>query len=148
MRAETKTMPDLRLTLRSCLDDLTLLWSWVDALGAEYAIPADTHFAIHLCLEEALSNIIRHGHREDPGHLITVGCDESAPNHLVFTIEDQAPPFNPLESADEPASVPSSIDDLVPGGRGIQLLRKFAGSLAYQRLPGSNRLSIGFTIRS
>jgi len=148
MRAETNTMPDPRLTLRSCLDDLTLLWSWTDALAAEYAIPADTQFAIQLCLEEALSNIIRHGHGEDLGQSITVECLETDPHNLVFTIEDQAPPFDPLASADKPAPVPSSIEDLTAGGRGIQLMRKFAGTLAYERLPGGNRLSIGFTIRN
>ena len=65
----------------------------------------------------------------------------------MFTIEDQAPPFDPLSASlieDEPA--PSSIDHLRPGGRGIRLLRKFAGTLAYQRLAGGNRLTIGFVL--
>ena len=30
--------------------------------------------------------------------------------------------------------------------QGIRLMRKFAGSLAYQRLPGGNRLTIGFAL--
>jgi anti-sigma regulatory factor (Ser/Thr protein kinase) len=32
------------------------------------------------------------------------------------------------------------------GGQGIRLMRKFAGSLAYQRLPGGNRLTMGFAL--
>ena len=41
---------------------------------------------------------------------------------------------------------PTSIDQLQVGGQGIRLMRKFAGSLAYQRLPGGNRLTIGFAL--
>jgi anti-sigma regulatory factor (Ser/Thr protein kinase) len=46
----------------------------------------------------------------------------------------------------EEAPVPASIDELRPGGQGIRLLKKFAGSLAYQRLDGANRLTIRFAI--
>ncbi len=63
----------------------------------------------------------------------------------MFTLEDQAPPFDPLApSAAEETPAPRPIDQLQLGGRGIPLMRKFAGSLAYQRLPGGNRLTIGF----
>ena len=122
------------------------LGSWVEALAAEYAIPEKTRFAIDLCLEEAFSNIIRHGTflSRQP---ITVECKAIPPHDLVFTIEDQAPPFDPL--AHPPAKelpLATSIDQLATGGRGIDLMRKFAGSLAYQRLAGGNRLAIGFSI--
>ncbi len=63
----------------------------------QYGIPADTQFAIQLCLEEALSNIIRHGHRGQPNLPITVDCTTPAgTQEVVFTIEDHAPPFDPL----------------------------------------------------
>ncbi|MGA9063277.1 MAG: ATP-binding protein [Terracidiphilus sp.] len=147
MPAESTFKPAPRLTLQSQLDDLALLWPWIEALAAAYAIPANTQFAIHLCLEEALSNIIRHGYRSEPNHSITVDCGPAAAHDLIFTVEDQAPPFDPLApSAVEQAPIPSSIDRLQPGGQGIRLLRKFAGSLAYQRLAGGNRLIIGFVL--
>ena len=145
MPAENTVQPEPRLSLQSELDELARLWPWVEALAAEYAIPADTRFAIHLCLEEALSNIIRHGYGGQPNHSITVECAPAGRHRLVFTIEDQAPPFDPLTSAAaEETPAPSSIDQLRPGGQGIRLLRKFAGSLAYERLAGGNRLTIGF----
>ena len=148
MTAEANTKPDPRLTLHSRLDDLSLVWPWVDALGAEYAISAQTLFAIHLCLEEALSNIIRHGYLTHTDKPITVECKATAQHNLLFTIEDQAPPFDPAAATSaEEAPPPSSIDELKVGGRGINLLRKFAGSLAYERLADGNRLTIGFTIR-
>ncbi len=151
MPGEDTVEPASRLTLQSRLDDLALLWPWVEALATEHAIPADTQFAIRLCLEEALSNIIRHGYRGEPNHAITVDCmvdcTPGGAHELAFVVEDQAPPFDPLApSALADAPVPASIDELRPGGRGIRLLRGFAGSLAYQRLAGGNRLTIRFAI--
>ena len=69
MHAEDTVKPESRLTLKSQLDDMAALWTWVEAIVAEYAIPPDTAFAIHLCLEEAISNVIRHGYSGQPGHL-------------------------------------------------------------------------------
>jgi len=148
MPAESTTLlPAHRLTLRSQLGDLALLWPWVEALAGKYSVPAETTFAIHLCLEEAVSNVIRHGYRGLPNHTLTVGCASPAERALEFTVEDQAPPFDPLADSDL-AEVPaaSSIDELRPGGRGVRLLRTFAGALAYERTEGGNRLTIGFEL--
>jgi len=147
MPAESTTKPVHRLTLRSQLGDLALLWPWVEALAAEYAVPAETTFAIHLCLEEAVSNAIRHGYHGLPNHTLTVSCTSPAERQLEFTFEDQAPPFDPLaKAADAEAPAPSSIDELLPGGRGLHLLRTFAGTLAYERTTTGNRLIIGFVL--
>jgi len=147
MSAEDAAKPAPRLTLKSQLDDMASLWPWVEALVAQYEIPANTAFDVHLCLEEAISNVIRHGYGGESIHTVTVDCASPEAHRVVFTIEDQAPPFDPVSASlieDEPA--PSPEDCLRPGGRGILLMRKFAGSLAYERLPGGNRLTIGFVL--
>jgi anti-sigma regulatory factor (Ser/Thr protein kinase) len=144
MPGETAAMSEPRLILRSRLDELAVLWAWVESLAAEHAIPADTQFAIQLCLEEALSNIIRHGYREEPDHSIRVEFSAGG-GQVTFVIEDQAPPFNPLApDSTRELPVPSSIDQIPLGGRGISLMRKFAGSLAYERLAGGNSLTMRF----
>jgi serine/threonine-protein kinase RsbW len=151
MPAENTVEPAPRLILKSQLDDMAALWPWVESIAAEYAIPADTVFGIHLCLEEAVSNVIRHGYGGQPGNTITVDYSLSDGNELLFTVEDQAPPFDPITAPlieDEPATSP--MDYLRPGGRGILLMRNFANKLAYERLEngneGSNRLTIGFVL--
>jgi serine/threonine-protein kinase RsbW len=147
MPAKDTAKPAPRLILKSQLDDMALLWPWVEALVAEYSIPADTAFAVHLCLEEAISNVIRHGYGGEPDHSLTIDFAQPEAHRVVFTIEDQAPPFDPLVPSliEEPAA-PSPEDYLRPGGRGILLLRKFAGTLAYERLAGGNRLTVGFVL--
>lgn len=147
MTAESTTKPVHRLTLRSQLGDLALLWPWVEALAGEYSIPAETTFAIHLCLEEAVSNVVRHGYRGLPDYTLTVSCASPAERVLEFTVDDQAPPFDPLADSDlANAPAPSPIDELRPGGRGVRLLKTFAGTLAYQPTASGNRLIIGFAL--
>ena len=53
------------LTLQSRLDAVALIWPWLESLASEYRIPAETQFAIDLCLEEAVSNVVRHGYADE-----------------------------------------------------------------------------------
>jgi serine/threonine-protein kinase RsbW len=146
MLAEDNQKPVRTLSLHSQLAEVARLWPWVDALGAEYSVPSDTLFAIHLCLEEALSNIIRHGYHGQPGQPIVVDFTMESGTDLVFTIEDQAPPFDPL--AFEVSGKTGSPTDLLDiGGHGIRFLRKYSGGLGYQRMADGNRLTIRFSIR-
>jgi anti-sigma regulatory factor (Ser/Thr protein kinase) len=143
--------PESRLTLKSQLSDLALVWPWVEALALEHAIPANTQYAINLCLEEALSNVIRHGYAGEPNHAITVDCTRTGENGLTFIVEDSAPHFEPADSdpgtaPDFTAVTPASIEDITPGGHGITLMRHFAGTLAWEPLPKGNRLKLGFQI--
>jgi len=132
-----------RLTLKSQLSELARVQQWVDALVAAHPIPHGTVNAIQLCLEEAIANIIHHGYAAQPDQAITVEyrIDQSA-GVLEFTIEDTAPPFNPLE-VQEPTA-PATLDEMIPGGQGIRLIRRFAGSVDWQPLPHGNRLTLGF----
>jgi anti-sigma regulatory factor (Ser/Thr protein kinase) len=139
-----------QLKLGSRLADLALVPGWVESLAAEHGLPSELGFAVNLCLEEALSNVIRHGYRGEPDHAIAIHCSIRRPaagaGELAFAIEDQAPHFNPLEAEQAAeAPIPLTLDDVTPGGQGIRLLRKFAGSLAYEPLPDGNRLILGFS---
>jgi len=157
MTDPSPSSPETLLTLKSQIEDLTLVRPWVEALAARYSIPAETQFAIELCLEEALSNIIRHGYQGHANQSIsiawTVTCVPSGGENehaaeLVFTIEDHAPPFDPLATF-ATAPVPTravNSPELLPGGQGLRLMRKFAGRLAWQQLPDGNRLTLAFAI--
>ena len=132
------------LNLRSRMSELAQLFPWIERLASRHAIPANTQFAIDLCLEEVLSNIIRHGYSGKPDHSIAVHFASPRKDYYVFVVEDEAPPFNPVVSPELPAL--GSLDEIRVGGQGIRLLRRFADALEYQSTPTGNRLSIGFTV--
>ena len=135
--------PGERLDLQGRLSELARVPPWIERLASRYAIPDSTQFAMNLCLEEVLSNIVRHGYSSDPGRSISLTFTSPSKDNFVFVVEDQAPPFNPVDSPELPALDGLENDRI--GGQGIRLLRQFADSLEYQPTASGNRLSIGFS---
>ncbi len=135
-----------RIELDSQLTELTRVQPWIEALADQYAFSEDTRFAMHLCVEEALANIVMHGYGDEPGHPIVMRSSVSA-RELFIVIEDRAPAFAPVEPAPQgEATPPVSLESIEPGGNGIRLLYRFAGSISYERFSDGNRLTIGFPI--
>ena len=135
---------EAKLILRSQMADLALVPPWIESLAAEYEISASTQFALNLCLEEVLINIIRHGYagRADRPIVIRYIYIAHESKSSVWVVDDEAPPFDPL--AAESLPVEETLDGTRLGGLGIRLLRSFAATLKYEATPLGNRLIIGF----
>ena len=134
-----------RIELDSQLTELSRVQPWIEAWADQYGFSEETRFAMHLCVEEALANVVMHGYGNEPGHPIVIRASFSAHN-LLFVIEDEAPAFAPVEPTSRGDATPVSVESFEPGGNGIRLLYRFAGSLAYERFADGNRLTIGFPI--
>ena len=83
-------------------------------------------FGVHLAVEEALVNAIRHGNKEDVSKQVRVLCRVST-ERLLIEIEDEGTGFVPEE-------VPDCTEDEnleVPSGRGIMLMRNFMTRVEY-----------------
>lgn len=83
-------------------------------------------FGIHLSIEEALVNAIKHGNRYDADKRVLIECQVSA-ERMQIEIEDEGAGFNP-------ADVPDCTDDdrlEVPSGRGLMLMRNFMTAVRY-----------------
>ena len=132
-----------RLILRSRLTDLARVPSWVESLGARYSISENVQFAINLCLEEALSNVIRHGYAGAEDCSLSVSFTPRGDGAFEFVVEDEAPGFNPLEAVERP--VIGAEDTGLVGGQGIRLLQRFTDGVEYQRMPNGNRLRMWFS---
>ena len=132
-----------RITLRNGLPDIAQLPVWVEGLSSRHSIPQDLQFAINLCLEEAVSNVIRHGYAEADDFPVTRGFTMPRTVYFVFVIEDEAPAFNLLDAPELPAMNPVDEDRI--GGQGIRLMRGFASALEYEAMPHGNRLRISFS---
>ena len=136
--------PQDGLELDSRLTELNRVQQWVELLADRLGLIDETRFAIQLCMEEVLANIILHGYRNQAGHPIVIRSYVSRET-VLLGIEDKAPPFNPLESSEyNSAAQPASLESMKPGGNGIRLMRRFAGSIEFERLVDGNRLTIGF----
>jgi anti-sigma regulatory factor (Ser/Thr protein kinase) len=103
----------------------------------------DIQLGINLCLEEVLSNVMRHGYSNDADRTVVVNFAVPRDGFFLFIVDDDAPHFNPLDSAELPAL--NSNDEARIGGQGIRFLRRFASTLEYESTPNGNRLSMGFS---
>jgi len=136
-------VPD-QLRLECRLEELDRASEWLGARLGLLAVPDDTAFAVRLCVEEALANVVTHGfEEEDDGAPILLGF-EAHPGELKVVVEDQGMAFDPLQ-APAPA-LPTSLEDAAIGGRGISLIKSYASRLAYERRDNANVLSMGFVL--
>jgi serine/threonine-protein kinase RsbW len=140
-------MPET-LVVQAELAELERVRVWADALAQRLDLPQSASFAIHLCFEEAVSNIARHGFIGERGETGTNRdvhlALERDSDTVTMTIEDRGVAFDPL-SVPAP-SAPTTISDAAVGGLGISLMRHFAQHLAYEREDGTNRLTLRFDL--
>ena len=124
------------------LPELARIPVWIESFAPRYAISGDIQLAINLCLEEAVSNVIRHGYCGEAGRSVTVLFSNPRENYFVFTVEDNALHFDPLLAPELPELSPR--EHIRIGGQGIRFLRRFTDTLEYEQLPNGNRLHMGF----
>lgn len=102
-----------------------LLEEVLDQLAAQQWGDHDI-FGVHLAMEEALVNAIRHGNRSDSSKRVHVHCKISA-DRVWVEIRDEGPGFNPSSIPD-----PTDEENLEnPSGRGIMLMRTFMSRVEY-----------------
>ena len=116
---------------------------WIEHLAAQYSIPENTQFAMIFASRKSSRTSSVTAIRASRTGPSSSSSRTRATTIFVFVIEDEAPPFNPLEAPELP--VLRSLDELRVGGNGIRLLREFAQALEYQATPTGNRLVIGFS---
>ncbi|MFL4967746.1 MAG: ATP-binding protein [Xanthobacteraceae bacterium] len=132
--------PHEQLTLKRELNELDRLAAWVQAIEQRMALPPAVAFALELCLEEAVANIIMYGDASGHGDIaITL---EQASGRLLARIEDDGWQFDPTTAAQRVP--PRSLDDAKVGELGIHLMRTFASDMRYERKSGYNTLTLTF----
>ena len=117
--------------LRECLDR-------IEQSGAGWNLPRAMVARLRIVVEELYSNAIKHGYGGGAGGPVRLRLRRQPAIELVY--EDAAPPFDP--TAWQPPGDPAQPG--VVGQKGIALILGLAASARYERLPGGNRLTLGF----
>nr|WP_294509269.1 ATP-binding protein [uncultured Rhodopila sp.] len=133
------------LIVQAEITELGRVAAWAESLNETLQLPPSTAFAVQLCFEEAVSNVMRHGFVGAPG----AGKDillalERRGDTVIAAICDRGVAFDPLAMA--PPAPAASIEDAVVGGQGIHLMRTFAQRMDYERRDGMNRLTLRFIV--
>ena len=89
-------------------------------------------FGIHLAVEEAVVNAIKHGNQDNPEKFVDVVLRLSTEKFYI-KVTDQGKGFNPMEVPD-----PTDDDNIdLPSGRGLMLMRSFMTMVEYNGVGNS-----------
>lgn len=101
-------------------------------------VPEKAAFGLALALEECGSNIVNHALQRDARQRFQVSFD-CADGSFAIELRDRGPEFDPTAAANRK---PQACDDDVPGGWGIQLVRRYMDEIQYKRESGENVLRL------
>lgn len=125
----------ISITMRASMDDISCLEPFIANVTQEAGIEDRETKHLRLAVEEAVANVINHGHATT----ITLQATIEG-NQLILTIDDDGVPFDPTQKSPTDLSIPA--DERPPGGMGIMLLHEMTEGLRYQRIDGHNILEI------
>ncbi len=92
-------------------------------------------FAVHLSLEEAFINAVKHGNKMEPSKAVKIDYSIE-PDKIEITMTDEGEGFDPEVIPD-----PRYGDNLYkPAGRGMLLMRSFMDVLEYNKKGNSLRM--------
>ena len=129
-----------KLLLHRDLAELERLAIWIEGWSTR-DLSDSLSFAVQVCLEEAVANIIMFSATADDRLEIVVEV-EPEDQTLVARIEDNGSAFDPTQVPRPPS--PASLAEAKVGNLGIHLMRSFAGGMHYERRDSRNRLTMRF----
>ena len=111
----------------------------LQAFGQEKHLPERALFGLALALEECGSNIVNYALRRDPRQTFRVHIEHNG-TAVSLELRDRGPEFDPTQfRVRAPAT---DADNQLPGGWGIQLVRRYMDEIHYRREAGENILRL------
>ena len=132
-------MIDRTLEVEAKLDSVRAVGLWLEKAAREGGLPYEVAFGLDLAVHEAVENVVRHGCGDGATHHIRLSL-RTDDRQVEVTIVDDAPPFDP-RTLPAPAA-PQRIEDVVPGGQGVHLMRHFTDEIRYRREGDRNVLTL------
>lgn len=127
------------LKIAAELKQLAIIYDFVEKTAASLDLNSSDAYDLQLAVDEAVTNIIRHGYQGRQGEIeIEIEFKEEK-NALVARLRDDAPPFDPTTVP--PPDLDKPLVEQPLGGRGIHLMRQVMDEAVHQvTASGGNEL--------
>jgi serine/threonine-protein kinase RsbW len=127
-----------RIEIPADLAELAAVREAVRDVARHCEAPATCMDDLVQAVDEAVTNVIVHGYRGQPGTIdFTAELDG---DDIVVTIEDRAPTFDPTTVPTPDLSIPPQHRR--PGGMGVHLMRLAVDSIEHRPRPGGGNILI------
>jgi len=130
-----KTTIHEKVVLKGIMWELRAVCAKVMSLAKTLNYSDDDLFAVHLAMEEAIVNAVKHGNKLDTSKTVSVEYDVS-PEKIDISVSDEGRGFNP-EGVDDPRL---SENIYKMGGRGVLLIKSYMDEVEYSRAGNSVRM--------
>jgi len=131
------------ITIPNAVSALAALFEHCAAFAEAQALPADKRFAVEVCVEEIVTNIIKYGYPEGVAGEIRVGLASEA-GRITIQIEDEGVAFDPTQTPEVDTTV--GLHERPIGGLGIHMVKNMMQEVHYERLGTWNRLTMSTTV--
>lgn len=132
-----------QLALHRDIAEIARATAWMEEIAQQSKWSDALIFRLRLCLEEAISNLIRHGRGASAGDIFLSLADQD--EQVTASIEDESDAFDPTQHP--PPELPTTIASAKSGGFGIRLMRRYATQISYERVGARNCLVLVFNRR-
>jgi len=127
-----KTSTHEKFVLKGVISELRKICSQILCHAKQLGYSADDTFAVHLAMEEAVVNAVKHGNRADCNKSVTIEYDVT-PEKICITITDEGGGFEPENIAD-----PRNGENIYKtGGRGVLLIKAYMNTIEYNQAGNS-----------
>lgn len=110
------------LQLPSNSESVVVLENFIDDLVQRLEIGEDIYANLMTCLNEAITNAIYHGNKQDPNKKVYVNLEVILNKRLVFTITDEGEGFD-FNNIPDPTDL-ENLEKLT--GRGVFIMKRLA----------------------
>ncbi len=133
----------VNVSIKLCgeVDYLRFVWQAVEGVLESVSFAEDeeqTRYNILLGVQEALTNILKHGYQGELGPIFLELRQDG--EHFVIELQDEAAAFDPTEIGNGPNTENASM--LPEGGYGIQIIRAVMDGVGYRREGNRNFLTL------
>ena len=128
----------MKLELHATPEEVMRAVEALESFAREHGVPEQSIFGLTLALEECGSNVVNHGLKRDATKTFRVSF-ERIDGNLVVTLRDGGPAFDPTAAAPRK---PRADDEDLPGGWGIELVRRHMDEIRYAREGTENVLRL------
>ena len=127
------------LTVEANLARLDEVLNFVESISREQNAPEEIMRQLQFSVDEMFSNVAKYAYQGRKG-TFTIHADVREKGKIMFVLEDEGIPYNPLEQDNPDVNLPLERREI--GGLGIFLVKNIVDEMNYCRENHKNKLSL------
>lgn len=129
------------IAIKNCKEEIEKIIIALEEFGEKHQLSIKVINVLNMAVDELVSNAVFYGYDKNQNGIIIVHA-KIKDDYVHLTIEDDGKKFNPLVDAPEPNLGKENIEEMIPGGLGIHIVKKQTDSIDYQRKENKNIIKI------